>query len=106
MQQAVRISNQNGVFSCSVSWSNTVTQRKFSRSRGINEPKTTSQGGLDDMRRRFDEELQLLNKKLIEMGAQCAGSHPSGGGKGADRRTHGTGAEGQTDGRGDRPYGA
>lgn len=23
------------------------------------------------MRRRFDEELQLLNKKLIEMGAQC-----------------------------------
>ncbi len=57
------------------------------------------------MRRRFDEELQLLNKKLIEMGAQCEEVIRLAGGS-ADRRARGTGAEGQADGRGDRPYGA
>ena len=37
----------------------------------INVPKTILQEGLDDMRSRFDEQLAVLNKKLIEMGALC-----------------------------------
>ena len=35
------------------------------------EQKTTLQEGLVNMRGRFDEQLMLLNKKMIEMGALC-----------------------------------
>ena len=46
--------------------------RNCSRSRRTNVPKITLQEGLVDiMRSRFDEQLNLLNKKMIEMGAEC-----------------------------------
>ena len=57
------------------------------------------------MRSRFDEQLALLNKEMIEMGALCeevialASKGAHGGGSGA-------GEEGRAARRGDRPEGA
>jgi len=49
-----------------------VKPRSYSRSRSISVPRITLQEGLVDiMRSRFDEQLSLLNKKMIEMGAEC-----------------------------------
>ena len=46
--------------------------RNCSHIRRTNVPKITLQEGLVDiMRSRFDEQLKVLNKKMIEMGAQC-----------------------------------
>ena len=49
-----------------------MEQRNCFRSRRTNAPKITLQEGLVDiMRSRFDEQLSLLNRKMIEMGAEC-----------------------------------
>lgn len=46
--------------------------RNYSRSRRISALRITLQEGLVDiMRSRFDEQLKVLNKKMIEMGAEC-----------------------------------
>ena len=70
MQQAARVSDNTVFFLLGEVIEQDKTETLFSMPK-TREQKTILQGGLADMRNRFDRQMEELHTELIEMGALC-----------------------------------